>query len=158
VSSLMHDCAGSFVKSPESQSQIDGRGRFRHRPLRKELTSARPWWPDALPVWFIQYPARRDRDEKQDSGAIAIAAVTLVVRDLAAELPEIAAFATVDAKESEFAVIGGIGSVAAIPRGGALELSRQGLQTGLRVPFQREGQFLVVASAHGCSARMEFVE
>jgi hypothetical protein len=153
-------------------------------------THVEPWWPDALPVWFLQYLAHRDRDERQDNGATAIAAVTLVVRDPAAELPQIAAFATVDAKEHEFATIGAIGSVAAIPRGGAIRIVTPKSADGIagtflhaqgeglmsvtfrvndvaalakyladrRVPFEREGESLVVASARGCSARMEFVE
>lgn len=153
-------------------------------------THVGPWWPDALPVWFIQYLAHRDRDERQDNGATAIAAVTLVVRDLAAELREIAAFATVDARDREIAAIGAIGRVAVIPRGGVIRIvtpkSADGIAAtflrgqgeGLmsvtfrvndmavlakfladrRVLFEREGDSLVVASAHGCGSRMEFVK
>ena len=150
-------------------------------------THVDPCWPDALPVWFIQYRTVMQRDTTQDNRATGIAAVTLVVRDIAPELPQIAAFATVDPKDQDFPSIGAVGHVAAIPRGGAIRIVRpnsaggpagvflreqgEGLMSvtfrvanaaavakllaDRRVPFDHEGDSLVVPPARGRNARME---
>jgi hypothetical protein len=123
-------------------------------------THVDPWWPDGLPVWFIQYLAHRDRDERQDNGTTAIAAATLVVRDLTAELPEIAAFATVNAKETEFTTIGAVGRVAAIPRGGAIRIVAPRSAGGIAGTFlheQGEGLLSVTFRVNDAAALAKFL-